>query len=78
MTVAAWIVAGWISSLVSLVSLISASLVPLVPLVPLEVYPSRGNGFAASIVGALVALGVLIVVMKFVSSKPRNRRRRGL
>lgn len=58
------IVAGWLSSLPSLVSL--------------EVFPSRGNGFAASIVGALVALGVLIVVMKFVSSKPKNRRRRDL
>jgi hypothetical protein len=58
---AAWIVAGWS---------------PLASLVSLEVFPSRGNGFAASIVGALVALGILIVVMKFVSSKPKNRRRR--
>ena len=26
----------------------------------LEVYPSRGNGFAAAIVGALVAMGLLL------------------
>ena len=39
------------------------------------VYPSRGNGFAAAILGALVGLGVLIVVMIFISSKPKNRRR---
>ncbi len=39
------------------------------------VYPSRGNGFAAAILGALVGLGLLIVVMIFISSKPRNRRR---
>lgn len=45
--------------------------------VPLEVYPNRGNGFAASIVGALVALLILIVVMKFISSKPKNRGPRG-
>ncbi len=44
--------------------------------VALEVYPSRGNGFAAAIVGALVAMGLLIAVMVFISSKPRNRRRR--
>jgi hypothetical protein len=46
---------------------------------PLEagerVYPSRGNGFAAAIVGALVALGLLVLMMMFTSSKPRNRRR---
>ena len=45
-------------------------------LLPLEVNPIRGNGFAASIVGALIALGVLVVVMMFISSKPRNRRHR--
>jgi hypothetical protein len=39
------------------------------------VYPSRGNGFAAAILGAAVAMGVLILVMMFISSKPRNRRR---
>lgn len=44
--------------------------------VPLEVYPTRGNGFAAAILGALVGLGILIVVMMFISSKPKNRRRR--
>ncbi len=39
------------------------------------VYPSRGNGFAAAILGALVGLGLLVLVMIFISSKPRNRRR---
>ncbi len=39
------------------------------------VYPSRGNGFAAAILGALVALGLLVLMMMFISSKPRNRRR---
>ena len=61
-----------LSLLVDLVSLGSG-------LVPLEagerVYPSRGNGFAAAILGALVALGLLVVMMIFISSKPRNRRR---
>jgi tetrahydromethanopterin S-methyltransferase subunit B len=57
-------------------------LISLMGSVPLDVwpardpvYPSRGNGFAAAILGALVGLGVLIVVMIFISSKPRNRRR---
>ena len=39
------------------------------------VYPTRGNGFAAAVLGALVALGLLILMMMFISSKPRNRRR---
>lgn len=39
------------------------------------VYPTRGNGFAAAIIGALVALGLLVLMMMFISSKPRNRRR---
>ncbi len=46
-------------------------------ILPLEVYPTRGNGFAASIVGAVIALAVLVVVMMFISSKPKNRGRRG-
>lgn len=45
----------------------------LLPLQP--VYPSGGNGFAASIVGALMALALLAVVARFVASKPKNRRR---
>jgi hypothetical protein len=44
-------------------------------LLPLEVYPDQGNGFAAAILGALVAMGLLVVVMMFISSKPKNRRR---
>jgi hypothetical protein len=42
---------------------------------PLTVYPSRGNGFAASIVAALMAVGLLVGVAWFATSKPKNRRR---
>lgn len=49
-------------------------LLTLIPLQP--VTPSRGNGFAASIVGAFLALGLLAIVAKFATTKPRNRRRR--
>ena len=58
------------TSVVTVVALILGML-------PLEVNPTRGNGFAASIVGALIALAVLVVVMVFISSKPKNRGRRG-
>lgn len=45
-------------------------------LVVLEtVRPTRGNGFAASIIGAAMAIGLLIIVAKFATTKPRNRRR---
>lgn len=44
-------------------------------LAPLTVYPSRGNGFAASIVAALMAIGLLIGVARFATSKPKSRRR---
>ena len=44
---------------------------------PLEVYPTQGNGFAAAILGAIVALLLLVLVMMFISSKPKNRGRRG-
>lgn len=49
-------------------------LMTLIPLQP--VHPTRGNGFAASIVGALMAIGLLAIVAKFATTKPRNRRRR--
>lgn len=39
------------------------------------VRPSRGNGFAASIIGAAMAIGLLIIVAKFATTKPKNRRR---
>ena len=56
--------------------LIALSLLTMLPLQPGEpVYPSRSHGFAASILAAVIALGVLALVMVFVSSKPRNRRR---
>ena len=33
------------------------------------------HGFAAAIIGALIALGLWFLMAMFVSSKPRNRRR---
>ncbi len=41
----------------------------------LEVRPAGSQGFAATILAAFAVLGVLVLVMMFVSSKPRNRRR---
>lgn len=38
------------------------------------VYPAQGNGFAASIVGAFVVLGVLVLFMVWISRKPQHRR----
>lgn len=44
--------------------------------IPLEpVHPPRSSGFASTILGAFLAVGLLIVVAKFTSSKPKNRRR---
>lgn len=58
-----------------LLTLMPPSLIPLA-LIPLEsVTPSRGNGFAASILGAFLALGLLAIVAKFATTKPKNRRR---
>lgn len=38
------------------------------------VRPSRGNGFAASIIGGIMAIGLLIIVAKFATTKPKRRR----
>ena len=59
-----------------LLTTIAAGLAEALALVPLQpVRPSRGNGFAGSIIGALMAIGLLIIVAKFATTKPRNRRR---
>ena len=59
-----------------LLTTIAAGLAEVLALAPLQpVRPSRGNGFAASIIGALMAIGLLIIVAKFATTKPRNRRR---
>ena len=59
-----------------LLTTIAAGLADLLVLVPLQpVRPTRGNGFAGSIIGALMAIGLLIVVAKFATTKPKNRRR---
>lgn len=47
-----------------------ATLLPLQP-----VHPSRGAGFAASILGAIMAVALLALVAKFATTKPRSRRR---
>jgi hypothetical protein len=54
-------------------SVLGAETWALLPLQPVQ--PSRGNGFAASIVAALMAIGLLAIVAKFASSKPKSRRR---
>lgn len=58
-----------------LLTIIGAGLAQLA-LVPWEtVRPTRGNGFAGSIIGALMAIGLLIIVAKFATTKPKRRRR---
>ncbi|HEY5788622.1 MAG TPA: hypothetical protein VIT65_28005 [Microlunatus sp.] len=58
-----------------LLTTIGAGLAQILALVPLQpVQPSRGNGFAGSIIGALMAIGLLVVVAKFATTKPRRRR----
>lgn len=52
------------------------TLMHLLALLPLQpVHPPRSSGFAASILGAVLALGLLALVAKFATTKPRNRRR---
>lgn len=41
-----------------------------------DVYPAQGNGFAAQIVPALVAVAVLALFAIWLSSKPRRRRKK--
>jgi hypothetical protein len=56
------------------VALVIGQLLALVPLQPVN--PPRSSGFAASVLGAFLALGLLALVAKFATTKPRNRRRR--
>jgi len=59
-----------------LLTTFAAGLAEVLALVPLQpVRPTRGNGFAGSIIGALMAVGLLIIVAKFATTKPKNRRR---
>lgn len=62
---------GWLL----IVQTLGVPLDVLPPATRAPVYPSQGNGFAATIVGAFVVLGVLALVMVWVSRKPKNRRR---
>jgi hypothetical protein len=43
---------------------------------PEPVYPTQGNGFAATIVTALLALALLVLVMRWISSPSKRRRKR--
>ena len=40
----------------------------------LDVRPVRSNGFAGTIVVALVVMGLLSLIMVWISRKPKNRR----
>jgi hypothetical protein len=58
-----------------LLTTITAGLAEVLALLPLQtVRPTRGNGFAGSIIGAMMAIGLLIVVAKFATTKPKRRR----
>jgi hypothetical protein len=58
-----------------LLTTLGAALAQVLALVPLQpVRPMRSNGFAASIFGALMAVGLLIIVAKFATTKPKRRR----
>ena len=59
--------------LVTVIGSLMPSVLALIPLQP--VHPSGSNGFAASIVGAIFAVGLLVLVAKFATTKPKNRRR---
>jgi hypothetical protein len=63
---------------VSQVLLLIWTLVPLDILPPSEspsglVYPQRGSGFAAYIVGGFIGLGILVLVTVWISAKPKRR-----
>jgi hypothetical protein len=58
-----------------LLTTIGVGLAQILVLLPLEaVRPSRGNGFAGSIIGALMAIGLLAIVAKFATTPPKRRR----
>jgi hypothetical protein len=38
------------------------------------VHPPRSSGYAASVLGAVLALGLLAAVAKFATTKPKRRR----
>ncbi len=59
-----------------LLTTIGVGLAQVLALVPLQpVRPSGGNGFAGTIIAALMAIGLLIIVAKFATTRPKNRRR---
>ncbi len=52
-----------------------ATVLALLALLPMDAAPQGSNGFAASIVVAFVAIGLLIILAKWTSSKPRKPKR---
>jgi hypothetical protein len=48
------------------------TLATVLGLLPLDTAPQGRNGFAGSIVLAFVGLGLLIILAKWTSSKPRK------
>lgn len=57
----------------AVIGVLIAQVLLLMPLQPVR--PSGSNGFAASILGAILAVGLLALVAKFATTKPKNRRR---
>jgi hypothetical protein len=63
-----------IAQLLGWLWLLPLDIPPQTPTAP--VYPTQSHGFAAYIVVGLLALGVLVAFMVWISSKPRSRRSR--
>ncbi|BAK36015.1 hypothetical protein MLP_30010 [Microlunatus phosphovorus NM-1] len=61
------------SDVILVVSTVVGQLFALIPLQPTS--SSHNGGFPLSVLAAFWALGLLAVVAKFATSKPRNRRR---
>jgi hypothetical protein len=62
-----------VSELLTTLGTVLTHLVALAPLQP--VHPPRSSGFAGTILGAILAIGLLAVVAKFATTRPRHRRR---
>ncbi|HET9649432.1 MAG TPA: hypothetical protein VFP34_14550 [Microlunatus sp.] len=45
---------------------------PMLALVTMDAAPQGGNGFAGTIVVAFVAVGLLVILAKWTSSKPKR------
>lgn len=61
------------TDVILVVCLVTGQVSALIPLQPGN--PAPGGGFPLSVLAAFWALGLLAIVAKFATSKPRNRRR---